>query len=51
MNVQTTRGASKKGKLVCLRVSLGIFTLEFILIQIDLHETAVTKKRLLTLLF
>lgn len=51
MNVQTTCGASKKGELVCLRVSLGFCTLEFIFIQINTHETVVTKKRWVTLPF
>lgn len=38
-------GASKKGKFICLRMSLGICTLEIVFIQIKAHEIAVTKKR------
>lgn len=45
MNVQTMYGVSKNGKFICLRMSLGICTLQFIFIQINVHEIVVTKKK------
>lgn len=51
MNVQTVYGVSKKGKFVCLRLSLGICTVEIIFIQINVREIVVTKKKIVTLLF
>lgn len=45
MNVQTVCGVSKKGKFICLRMSLGICTLEGIFIQIHVHAIGVAKKR------
>lgn len=38
-------GLSKKGKFICLRMSLGICALEIIFIQIKLREMVVTKKK------
>lgn len=45
MNVQTLGALSKKGSFICLRMSLGICTLELIFIGMNGHGIGVAKIR------